>query len=107
VCGREFYFIFWHISNVTEANGKFTISTCQQTCRDYHANWIRAFFTNNGFEHHIRLLPRAAGWEKYCGAIERPSPVAVSMEAMWQQGIDTLVKVFSYGAIHVIRRSED
>jgi hypothetical protein len=28
-----------------------------------HANWIRALFTNNGFERHICLPPSAASWE--------------------------------------------
>jgi hypothetical protein len=34
--------------------------------------------------------------EEYSGAIERVSPFAASMETIWQQGIDTLAKVFSY-----------
>jgi hypothetical protein len=40
--------------------------------------------------------------KKYCGALERPSPFTVSMEAMWQQGIDTLAKVFSHDAAEMI-----
>jgi hypothetical protein len=55
VCGREFYFIFSHISNVTEANGEVRVFACQQTYRNFHANCIRAPFTNKEFERHIRL----------------------------------------------------
>jgi hypothetical protein len=36
----------------------------KKTCRNSHVNSIRALFTNNGFECHIRLLPGDASWEK-------------------------------------------
>jgi hypothetical protein len=40
--------------------------------------------------------------KKYYGAIERPSPFTASMEVMWQQGIDTLARVFSYNVAEMI-----
>jgi hypothetical protein len=49
------------------------------------------------------LLPGDTSCEKDYGAIERPNRFAASMEAMWQQGIDTLAKVFSYDVGQMIR----
>jgi hypothetical protein len=40
-----------------------------------------------------RIVARAA--ERYYGAIQRPSPFAAGMEAIWQQGVDTLANAFS------------
>jgi hypothetical protein len=72
-----------------------------------HVNCIRTLFTNNGFECHIRLLPGDTSSEKYYGAIERAKPFAASMEAMWQQNIGTLVKVFSDDVAEMIRFFQD
>jgi hypothetical protein len=53
------------------------------------------------------LLPGDTRWKKYDGAIERPSRLAASMEARWQQGIDTLAKVFSYNVVEMIMLFQD
>jgi hypothetical protein len=45
--------------------------------------------------------------KKYYGAIERPNQFAASMEAMWQQGIDTLAKMSSYDIAKMIRLLQD
>jgi hypothetical protein len=39
----------------------------------------------------------------YYGTIEQQSPFAVTVEAMWWQGIDTLAKMFSYDVAEIIR----
>jgi hypothetical protein len=54
----------------------------------------------------VCFLVASAG-KQYWGAIERPSPFAISMEAMSQQGINTLVKVFSYDVAEMIRLLQD
>jgi hypothetical protein len=45
--------------------------------------------------------------KKSSGAIERPNPFAASMEAMWQQGIDTLANMFSYNVAEMIMLFQD
>jgi hypothetical protein len=45
--------------------------------------------------------------KKHSGAIERPSPFAASMEAVLQQGIDTLAKVFYSDIAEMIRLFQD
>jgi hypothetical protein len=45
--------------------------------------------------------------KKYYGAIERPSRFAASMEAMWQQGINTLAEVSSYNVAEMIILFQD
>jgi hypothetical protein len=45
--------------------------------------------------------------KKYSGAIARPSRFPASMEAMWQHGIDTLAKVFSYNVTEMIGLFQD
>jgi hypothetical protein len=45
--------------------------------------------------------------KKYYNVIERPGPFAASMEAMWQQGIDTLAKMFSCNVAEMIMLFQD
>jgi hypothetical protein len=45
--------------------------------------------------------------KKYDGAIEQPGPFTASIEAMWQQGMGTLIKVFSYNVAKMIMSLQD
>jgi hypothetical protein len=45
--------------------------------------------------------------KKYSGAIEPPSRLGASMEAMWQQSINTLAKVFFYDVAEITRLFQD
>jgi hypothetical protein len=45
--------------------------------------------------------------KQYYRVIERPSRFAASMEAMWQQSIDTLAKVFSDDVVEMIMLFQD